>query len=353
MLILRPQTRQVLRAEDYGKLVDEVNRNHLIAGDNVRLNRTPAGTVVSVSAPSARKEAATSLHPWKVRYHAPPPEDGEQTEPTPQWEVYLPAGTLTIGRSCYVMNNPASDEDGHDKEDENGHKEEYGWYKIPLLEVLTGTVTYHIVAHGKDNVQMKSGSNYAQAAPYVMVTAERWTAQPWYPQNDQTLAKQYAGDVWSAVIAEVTVKTETVDGETVVTRRVANSVRAAVNVPTAGWPARFRPRWMMTYDGDDAVEPLTTDELHIDSATLYVGTVATTAADADLAADGRNVVWLVVDTSKATPEAEFQVVPESGGQAPQESLTSQPVELFYMADNRVLLDLRDNLIGLYYYRGRL
>ena len=338
-----PHTGQRLRAAAAAELVGEVNRNHIIAGQNVRLRRTPAGTVIDVTAGGGAGGAAGS-HPWKVRYHAPPPEEDGGSPQEAQWEVYLPAGTLTIGSNCYVMNDPAGSTDGHDGED--------GWYVLPLKESTSGTKTYHIVAHGKGNASMSSGGSYSVAAPFVMVAAEEigsgGEAQH-HPLQDDTLKKHYAGDCWSAVIATVTVTVETEDGETQTSRRVRQAVKAAVDVPAAA-PTYFRPLWELSYNGSDADDPLEVVRLTLEDRKVYVGGVATEAADTELKNDGDTIIYLTIDTSGAKPKATLSVVGFSDTQ-PEGSATSQPVEIFLFSANRMTVDLRANLSNLPYYRG--
>lgn len=343
-----PYPGQRLRADAAAALVDEVNRNHLVAGPGIALRRTPAGTVISAAVAPAGGGGGGGKHPWRVRYHEPPPEVEGGTAPDPQWEVYLPAGTLTIGSSCYVINKPATSTTGHTSDTGDD-----GWYILPLAEGSSGEKLFHIVAHGKANVKMASGSGgaYSNAAPFVLVAAEEVAGgdeAQHHPMENFTLKKHYAGDVWNAVIATVTIKTETVDNETETTRQVRQTATAAVNVPAAT-PRYFRPLWQLSYDGSGQ-DILDTDSVTLENRTIYVGGVATEVADTDLSDDGDVYIYLTIDTSGAEPEAELSKKNATDTQ-PASTATSQPVMIFTMSANRVTADLRDNLSNLPYYRG--
>ncbi len=339
------------------RIVDEVNRNHLIAGDGVRLSRGPGGTKLDAfGVEGVRARASSGLHPWKVRYHKPTAEEGG-SEPDGQWEVYLPPGTLTIRSNCYVINDPASYTGGHDEETESGIKEEQHWYTIPLSEGSgNGETEFRIVAHGKPSVMMNSGGgSYTQASPFVAVTAEPIDAeggqQQHRPLEDEHLVTHYAGDVWSAVIATVKVKRETANGKTTVTRSVSQVLKAAVNV-NADTPTFFRPVWQMSWNGSSALEPLTVDHLYLDDRTIYVGGASATAPNADLKEFGTCRIYLTIDTSGSSPAAELSVEEVGQGYTPPASTaTLQPIQIFEMNELRITSDLRRNLQNLPYYRG--
>ena len=303
--------------------------------------------MIDATAPSLTKMLASKLHPWKVRYCEPPPEEEGGSAPDPQWEVYLPPGTLTIGSGCYVMNNPASETSGHG-DDGDGEDERY-WYKFPLSYPGTGKLTYHIVAHGKDNVSMSSGSaGLTAAAPFVMVTSERITTESesaWEPQSDATAKRHYAADVWSAVIATVTIETKTENGETVTSRKVVQALTASVNVP-AGAPTYFCPKWELSWDGDNTSYPLTVDRLYLENRTLYVGSVAATD-DGETELKEATGAYVEIDTSGDTPKIEVKAGEPEGSS----SAAIAQIVIFLLKDGRVTSDLRVNLSNLPYYRG--
>ena len=340
-----PQKGQRIRGEFAGRVVDEVNRNHIIAGRGIALRRTPSGTVIDCTAESVGKAVASGLKPWAVRYHKPAAAAGE-SEPDGQWEVYLPPGTLTIRSNCYVMNDPASNTTGHD--------DEANWYKIPVYEggSWTGSRTFLIVAHGKPNVMMYSGNNeYTVASPFVSVDAIRESVED--PMSDEDYSSEYAGDVWNTVIATVTITKTTTNNVTTFKRSVLQVAKAAVNVQ-ADTPTYFRPVWMMTWGGSSASAPLSVDEIHLEDRTVYVGGVATVAPDVNLSASNAGYcrIYLTIDTSGATPTAALSRVYENPSDAPLPSTASSlPIILFEMYNMRVTSDLRRNLQNLPYYRG--
>ena len=340
-----PKPRQKIRGEYAARVVDEVNRNHLIAGRGIALRRTPAGTVIDCTAVGVGKTpAAAGLKPWAVRYHKPPAEEG-QSGPDGQWEVYLPPGTLTIRSRCYVINDPASDTGGHDDADD--------WYAIPLAEgSASGRTEFRIVAHGKPNVMMKSGERgYTEESPFVAVTAELSSVDN--PMSDLQLSTHYYGDIWNTVIATISITRTTVNDETTVTRSVLQVAKAAVNV-NADMPTYFRPVWMMTWHGSNATAPLEVDHLYIEDRTVYVGGVATVAPNVDLNTSNAGYcrICLTIDTSGPSPSAELSVEEVLQGHTPPASTaTSQPIQIFEMKHLRITSDLRRNLQNLPYYRG--
>ena len=341
-----PQKKQKIRGAYFSRVVDEVNRNHIIAGRGIALRRTPSGTVIDCTAVGVGKASiAGGLKPWAVRWHEPPPEQEGATPPDGQWEVFLPPGTLTIRSSCYVINDPSSKTDGHDEESD--------WFTIPLNEgSASGETKFLIVAHGKPNVMMNSGGGeYTVESPFVAVTAVPASVDD--PMSDSQLATHYYGDIWNTVIATVTVTRTTANNVTTVTRSVLQVAKAAINV-NADTPTYFRPVWQMTWDGSSASAPLSVDEIHLEERTLYVGGVATVAPDVNLSVTnaGYHRIYLTIDTSGATPTAALSIVYESPGDAPLPSTaTSQPIILFVMYNMRVTADLRQNLSNLPYYRG--
>ena len=339
-----PQKGQRIRGEFAGRVVDEVNRNHIIAGRGIALRRTPSGTVIDCTAESVGKAVASGLKPWAVRYHKPAAAAGE-SEPDGQWEVYLPPGTLTIRSNCYVMNDPASNTTGHD--------DEANWYKIPVYEggSWTGSRTFLIVAHGKPNVMMYSGNNeYTVASPFVSVDAIRESVED--PMSDEDYSSEYAGDVWNTVIATVTITKTTTNNVTTFKRSVLQVANAAVNV-NADTPTYFRPVLKSEWNGNSAYpyQPL---ELHLEDRTVYVGGVATVAPDVVLSQStfGYFRIYLTIDTSGPTPTAALSTEAEDPSDAPLPSTaSSQPIILFEMYNKRVTSDLRRNLQNLPYYRG--
>ena len=341
-----PQKKQKIRGAYVSRVVDEVNRNHIIAGRGIALRRTPAGTVIDCTAVGVGKASiAGGLKPWAVRWHEPPPAQQGGTQPDGQWEVYLPPGTLTIRSSCYVMNDPASNTTGHD--------DEANWFVIPLNEgSASGETEFRIVAHGKPSVMMNSGGGeYTVESPFVAVTAEPSSATD--PTSDSQLATHYFGDSWNTVIATVTVTRTTSNNVTTVTRSVLQIAKATVNV-NADTPTYFRPVWQMTWDGSSAAAPLSVDAIHLEERTLYVGGVATVAPDVNLSVTnaGYHRIYLTIDTSGTTPTAALSTVQEEPTDAPLPSTaTSQPIILFEMYNKRVTVDLRQNLANLPYYRG--
>lgn len=341
-----PQKKKKIRGAYCSRVVDEVNRNHIIAGRGIALRRTPSGTVIDCTAVGVGKASiAGGLKPWAVRWHEPPPAQQGGTQPDGQWEVYLPPGTLTIRSRCYVMNDPASNTTGHD--------DEANWFVIPLNEgSASGETEFRIIAHGKPSVMMNSGGGeYTVESPFVAVTAEPSSATD--PTSDSQLATHYFGDSWNTVIATVTVTRTTVNNETTVTRSVLQVAKVAVNV-NSDTPTYFRPVWMMTWYGSSRSYPIGVDEIHLEDRTVYVGGVAAVAPDVNLyqSIAGYCRIYLTIDTSGATPTAALSKVDESPGDAPLPSTaTSQPIILFVMYNMRVTADLRSNLSNLPYYRG--
>lgn len=339
-----PQPRQKIRGSFAARVVEEVNRNHLIAGRGIALRRTPSGTVITCTAVAGRAaSAAEGLKPWAVRWHEPPPAEEGGTQPDGQWEVFLPPGTLTIRSGCHVINDPASSTDGHDGE---AH-----WYTIPLDKgSADGEAEFRIVAHGKPSVMMNSGGEYTVESPFVAVTAVPASAND--PMSDPQLAAHYAGDIWNTVIATVTVARAATNNVTTVARSVLQVAKAAVNVQSAT-PTYFRPVWKMTWNGSDATSPLSVDEIHLEDRTVYVGGVAAVAPDVDIGISGDNTrVYLTINTSGPAPTASISAEAEAPADPPLPSTaTEQPIAILEMCRQRVTADLRHNLSNLPYYRG--
>lgn len=339
-----PLPKQKIRGAYAARVVDEVNRNRIIAGKGITLRRTPSGTVITCTAVGGAAAVEASLKPWTVRWHKPPPEDEEAAEPDGQWEVYLPPGTISIGSTCYVINKLANTLTGHEDDDPN-------WRKIPLTEPSSGERTVRFVAHGKGNVQMDSSGNWTEPAPFVGVFAElEATSGTHNPLDDDYWKTHYPGDTWSSVIATATIKTETVDNERVTTRSVRQHVRAAVTLPGEALTA-FRPVWRFDYDPSTPRTPLTLDSIGFETRTLAIGTVMPSeAADEDVSVspDGDQHVFLHIDTSGSTPTIEIVGM---GTQRPTSSAENAYVEFMEFKDNRLTADMRANLVGMPYYRG--
>ena len=87
-----------------------------IAGPGIRASYTPNGVILSAAAGTAAP-ASSGTAPFSVRWHQP------AAGTAGQWEIYLPSGCVSLGRTCGVLNAPASDT--------SGHASEAGWYLLP------------------------------------------------------------------------------------------------------------------------------------------------------------------------------------------------------------------------------
>lgn len=153
-----------------------------IAGPGLRASYTPNGTVLTLIGAAAA--SPHGLRPFAVRWHQPENAAG-------QWEIYLPAGCVSLGATCGILNSPASGTAGHGGED--------GWYLLPFGGSPADGDAYRVVVHCKRRA-VAAGDLPSSGDPAVspMILA-------WMHDADEEVGQNiaYAGDEQSFLAAEV------------------------------------------------------------------------------------------------------------------------------------------------------
>lgn len=153
-----------------------------IAGPGLRAKYTPNGTVLTVVGTAAA--SPQGLRPFAVRWHQPDNAAG-------QWEIYLPAGCVSLGATCGTLNSPASGT--------AGHAGESGWYLLPFGGSPADGDAYRVIVHCKRRavaaVDLPASGDPA-VSPMILA---------WMHDSDEAAGQNiaYAGDEQSFLAAEV------------------------------------------------------------------------------------------------------------------------------------------------------
>lgn len=194
-----PVVKQGLSVSYFRQLIQYLRESRIIAGQGMKVSRTPNGTVLDCTAKGGGGTyvaAAKSLHPFAVRWFAKPtqanPDAGE-------WQVYIPTGSLDViygssvaqHRAYYAMptNEVATDGNGENI---------YRWFKIPDPTNANADVTT------SDGMAVKQWTVYALIKPWA-----RFLVSTDPEANDEV--------AWIEPIASISLAewTEQVDGGTV------------------------------------------------------------------------------------------------------------------------------------------
>lgn len=206
-----------------------------LEGIGTRLQHTPNGTFIHVRATAA--SATEPLKPFTVRWHQPADADG-------QWEIYMPAGCMSCGSTCFPANVAAHDTEGHGGEDG-----EPGWYILPLDESQGQQKTdadghsyrsWSVTIHAKTSAKIQ-GEDTVDAVPRHLAFASAWTENP--AQNSSDVDESAIGDEFSQVVAGVRVTTS---GQGKI-RKVFAYVSSPISVQ-AHVKSNFDLEWWFTRD---------------------------------------------------------------------------------------------------------
>lgn len=219
-LPVKPQRGQTIRADLIGQIIDYLREITPIQGPNIRVSRTPGGSVIS-GQPGGGDGAAADTAPWTVRKHV---TDGD---PTGQWEIWLPAGCMSVGGDCAPLNPAASAKEGHEND-------KAGWYALDLTE---SAGIFSVVAHAKTSAKV-SGVDELSAPSRRML---------YVSAGDETDAVW--GDEFSQTVATVQIASS---GEEM-TRKITQ-VRATPISVAGRERSNFDLVWYFGYDADGALE---------------------------------------------------------------------------------------------------
>lgn len=254
-----PAKGQPVRAELIRQIIDCLRMFRPLPGPNIRTRTTPGGTLIE-GTPGGSGEGAAGTPPWTVRYHAPDGGDG-------QWEIWLPPGCMSVGRTLQPINRPASESTGHEND-------KAGWYLVcldedegsPTVNRTDGegdaavTVTareWKIVAHAKTSAYLDGVDGLDKPSKrYLWVGAhKKLTSQEQQQQTAEDRAKGYWGDEFSQDVATVEVGTRTkTQGESSTYRKATAYASAPISVQGRE-PAGFDLAWdfQIANDGELSV----------------------------------------------------------------------------------------------------
>lgn len=376
-----PVRRAPISAKWAGDITRAINARRLIAGKGIRLTKSPNGTIVEATAVSFAAGAMLShLLPFTCRY-ATMDETGEYDG----WEIFLPAGCVTIGASHKPMNPPAR----RKKSGSNGNdviEDVPSWYRLGIF-TQNGSDTQYLTAKTVD------GKTVMQDVFTVTIHAKRYSAMEGVDEFEKfpvryffadatsrnapgNLKDSYSGDWGDTFSAEVGCLEieEAPDGENA-TRYVRTSVNSAHGPIYAEFSADtggFDLIHSLTMASPSNNPSIIGDKLYMTNRALNAAGVTLVANDIfDLetsiaVGDGAiTSVYLKIDTTKIPYEGTVLTYrkTEQGGTAggnggeltedefivQNKSMTDIMVLIFRMQGGRIMLDNRRSLNNLQVY----
>lgn len=170
-----------------------------IQGRGVRISYTPNGAIIYAEATAA--SANEPLKPFAVRWHQPGDNNG-------QWEIYLPTGCISCGRTCVPANVKANNTQGH-----GGEEGEPNWYILPVNESQGQEQTdaqgnkyriFNVTIHAKTSAKI-DGEDQVDADPRYLAFASAWPLYPDQPSQGSSPSVDVSGigDEFSQIVAEI------------------------------------------------------------------------------------------------------------------------------------------------------
>ena len=243
-----------------------------IAGPGLRASYTQHGTVLTLGDAKTAPEKE-HLRPFTVRWHQPEDAAG-------QWEIYMPAGCISIGSSCSPLNPPASDTTGHDGET--------GWYLLPMLDTPSAGDSFSVIVHAKQRAVAADdlpGSGDPDAAPAVLAWIHKNGLIPSQQSAEARMA--YAGDGQSFTAATITYSAGDEGGDPV--SSVSQPDNAVVRYP--GEADREFDLW---WAFDVTSQSLSVEEMGLLRRTLSTGTDVARITDPVDVTDAAQGIYLRV-----------------------------------------------------------
>lgn len=304
-----------------------------INGPRTRVSRSSGGSIVEFAAVSARAPVVQSLTPFAVRWHAD------------QWEVYLPAGSLAVGRDCVPLNRRANLSAGHGS---GGSADSDDWYMI-VLDESEGQARqdasgnqyreWSIVLHGKPRACRTGVDEPDGPVGAALYVDARKVLAAGETESDDGGALNRQGDTFERTVAMVRV---TVSGG-VSSRSVSQIVREPISV-SCDVVRNCEPVWWFSTssDGSIAVDRL----LVVRNLQAVAGATVEGPDQVDVA--GAEHVYMHIHTDQAGDHV-AEIVMDPSDATADESNTW--IHLFDLEDDCVVGDYRiTNLSNVQLYR---
>lgn len=229
-----PAKGQPVRAELIRQIIDCLRMFRPIAGQNIRTQTTPGGTIINGTPGGGG--SATGTAPWTIRKHI------TEDDTDGKWEIWLPTGCMSVGSTLTPLNRAASEVSGH-------ADDKQGWYVFALDEeegaadtstegegesqVTTSYRIWDIVAHAKTSAKVDGVDELSAPARRLLYVSARkhLTSQEASSQTDAQRVANTWGDEFSQIVATVTVGTRTQgQGEAQPFRKVEQVASAPLSV---------------------------------------------------------------------------------------------------------------------------
>ena len=290
---------------------------------------------------------AASVHPWKVRWHAPKNDKGDADGPA-QLEIYIPTGSASVaGSSAYVVNAKSEKKGG-------GHAKDgadLDWRLIPS-GIGNKDARYRVEVHVKGHVRMNSGDDkYTVPEAFVYVALVDVT-----DTDESKRLEREAGDVVNMVAAYVTVKKGPGSTGGKPSIRISQMMNAVVFTPvrqssqlSTGYGVsdnRFVPVWKLSFnEGDGTIK---VDGVAFESRGIDIGGFVAEAEDKDFtfSGNGTKYVYVEIDVSGSSDPV---VTIKSESKVPDSTASKFNVQLYQMRGPTLYSDTRERLDNLRYY----
>ena len=345
-----PAKGQPVRAELIRQIIDCLRMFRPIAGQNIRTQTTPGGTIIDGTPGGG--EADRSLAPWTVRFHKTADDDAGK------WEVWLPAGCMSCGGTLSPLNMPMPEVEGHGEP-------EAGWYLLALDEeegdptsteeaegeggetITTAVRVYDIIAHAKTSAKVDGVDGLDAPARRLLYVSARKRLGSGETRTAEENAANTWGDEFSQTVAVVTVRA--VEGGDM-SRRVTQAASAPISV-AGRVRANFDLVWYFS-TGDDG--KLSVSKVYcVRNGTAVAGITAEGPTMVEVT-DAESAVYARIDTNAGagnaiTGENVVSVVVDPAPMAADQYVTW--LRLYDMSHNAVLADYRaSSLVNVQVFR---
>lgn len=345
-----PAKGQPVRAELIRQIIDCLRMFRPIAGQNIRTQTTPGGTIIDGTPGGG--EADRSLKPWTVRFHRT--EDDEDGK----WEIWLPTGCMSCGGTLAPLNKPMQDVDGHGET-------ESGWYLLAIDEedgdptrteeaegedgstVTTAVREFEIVAHAKTSAKVEGVDELDAPARRMLYVSARKRLGSGETRTDEEEVADTWGDEFSQTVAVVAVRDAGGGGTS---RRVTQAASAPISV-AGRVRANFDLVWYFS-TGDDG--KLSVSKVYcVRNGTAVAGITAEGPTMVEVT-DAESAVYARIDTNAGagnaiTGENVVSVVVDPAPTAADQYVTW--LRLYDMSHNAVLADYRaSSLVNVQVFR---
>ena len=350
----KPSRGQAVRADLIGQIIDYMREITPVEGPNIRVSRTPGGSIIS-GRPGGGAGASADVAPWTVRKHS------TEDAPDGQWEIWLPPGCMSVGGTLDPVNLAASAASGH-----AGDKA--GWYLLALDEdegaptrteetegeggetVTVAVREYDIVAHAKTSAKVDGVDGLDAPARRLLYVSARKRLGAGETRTAEEAAEGTWGDEFSQVVATVKIGTRTAgQGEPQTFRKVTAAATAPISVAGRA-RSGFDLVWYFEVDAESAA--LSVTHVYCVRNQLSAAGITLSGPDMTEVTNATSSIYAKIKTNPLNPSASsgtVEVVTDPSGMTTDDDLTW--LRLYSVSHNAVTADWRaQSLANVQVYR---